>query len=240
MDAKECSDEFTTHSSGFQEQTLPFITRPAPWSSPSEESSTPERSPIDTSRAVAGKNAAPKQRRPRKANTATNKSTLFWVHTDPQSASGSKKEETLKRIRSHVMSEHNRKKRLENAKRYKGKTWKNLAFQPVEPTTDGRSSASPVEQSSGTSSERGSISYSVQSNDLATDYFALEEGNGYSAALSLQDRHSPVDNTDPWPYIGQGSNDPFNMMQVPLSNRMLSHLQLCECTFFLAPIGEAP
>lgn len=81
-------------------------------------------------------NAVSKLRgKPRRATNAAGggRSTLFWVHTDPQSASEGTREETLKRIRSHVMSEHNRKKR-ESTKRHSTKTWKHLAFQPVETT----------------------------------------------------------------------------------------------------------
>lgn len=228
MDAKQSPDGPAPQIPSFEEKPLPLITKPASWSSPSEASSTPETSPKSTSRGDAGKNAAPKHRRPHKASTAASKSTLFWVHTDPQSASGSKKEETLKRIRSHVMSEHNRKKRLENAKRYKGKAWKNLAFQPVEPIIAGRSSTSPVELSPGTSPDRGSIAYSDQSDDSLTTYFPMRNGSSYTPALSLHDLVYPIPPTDPWTYLGQGSNDPFNVMQVPLSSRMQSHLQLCE------------
>ncbi|KAJ9269504.1 transcriptional regulator family: Fungal Specific TF [Paecilomyces variotii] len=238
MDAKQSSDGPAPQIPSFEEKPLPLITKPASWSSPSEASSTPETSPKSTSRGDAGKNAAPKHRRPHKASTAASKSTLFWVHTDPQSASGSKKEETLKRIRSHVMSEHNRKKRLENAKRYKGKTWKNLAFQPVEPIIAGRSSTSPVELSPGTSPDRGSIAYSDQSDDSLTTYFPMRNGSGYTPALSLHDLAYPIPPTDPWTYLGQGSNDPFNVMQVPLSSRMQSHLQLflCDLTRLAYPL----
>ncbi|GFF48241.1 hypothetical protein IFM46972_08499 [Aspergillus udagawae] len=93
----------------------------------------------------AGKSAPSKLRKTRKTTNASNgRSTLFWVHTDPQSVSEGTREETLKRIRSHVMSEHNRKKRLENTKRYKSKTWKHLAFQPVETTGSSSSSTTAV------------------------------------------------------------------------------------------------
>lgn len=61
-------------------------------------------------------------------------STLFWAHTDPQSALEGIREETLKRICSHVMSEHNYHKKRQDTKRHSTKTWKHLAFQPVETT----------------------------------------------------------------------------------------------------------
>ncbi|KAL2822718.1 fungal-specific transcription factor domain-containing protein [Aspergillus cavernicola] len=87
----------------------------------------------EPARQDTGKSAVTKVRKPRKqGNAAQGRSTLFWVHNDPQSVAEGTREETLKLIRSHVMSEHNRKKRLENNKRYKSKAWKHLAFQPVE------------------------------------------------------------------------------------------------------------
>ncbi|PWY79901.1 hypothetical protein BO83DRAFT_375844 [Aspergillus eucalypticola CBS 122712] len=98
----------------------------------------------ESTRQDVNRNGVTKPRKSRKSNNAAaGKSTLFWVHTDPQSVSEGTREETLKRIRSHVMSEHNRKKRLENTKRYKSKTWKHLAFQPVETTASSSSAAAP-------------------------------------------------------------------------------------------------
>ncbi|KAL4804775.1 hypothetical protein BDV18DRAFT_142480 [Aspergillus unguis] len=88
-----------------------------------------------------GKAVGAKVRKPRKqgnnASQGGRPGTLFWVNNDQQSVAEGTREETLKMIRSHVMSEHNRKKRLESNKRVsdKGKSWKNLAFQPVETGT---------------------------------------------------------------------------------------------------------
>ncbi|PYI13166.1 hypothetical protein BO99DRAFT_438473 [Aspergillus violaceofuscus CBS 115571] len=104
--------------------------------------SAPPLATAESTRQDASKNGVTKARKPRKTNNASGgKSTLFWVHTDPKSVSEGTREETLKRIRSHVMSEHNRKKRLENTKRYKSKTWKHLAFQPVETTASSSAAA---------------------------------------------------------------------------------------------------
>ncbi|KAL2813574.1 hypothetical protein BJX63DRAFT_431915 [Aspergillus granulosus] len=101
----------------------------------------------EPTRPVAGKTAVTKVRKPRKqGNASQGRSTLFWVHNDPQSVAEGTREETLKLIRSHVMSEHNRKKRLENNKRYKSKAWKHLAFQPVE--TAAPHSAPPLPETS--------------------------------------------------------------------------------------------
>lgn len=114
---------------------------------PGEAAAAASRSAVSDSnnRQDVGKSAVSKLRKPRKTtNASSSRSTLFWVHTDPQSVSEGTREETLKRIRSHVMSEHNRKKRLENTKRYKSKTWKHLAFQPVETTGPNSSSTTAV------------------------------------------------------------------------------------------------
>jgi hypothetical protein len=96
--------------------------------------------------------------------TGSSRSPLFWVNSDPQTVQKGSREETLKRIRSHVMSEHNRKKRLENTRRYnKNKTWKNLAYRPepiatsktsraIEPSISSPSSSSMSDRSSKSSS----------------------------------------------------------------------------------------
>ncbi|KAL4885838.1 fungal-specific transcription factor domain-containing protein [Aspergillus karnatakaensis] len=108
----------------------------------------------EPARQASGKAAVSKVRKPRKqGNASQGRSTLFWVHNDPQSVAEGTREETLKLIRSHVMSEHNRKKRLENNKRYKSKAWKHLAFQPVETAasnsaTSTSTSATPATESS--------------------------------------------------------------------------------------------
>ncbi|KAL2798946.1 hypothetical protein BJX66DRAFT_14921 [Aspergillus keveii] len=97
----------------------------------------------EPTRQNSGKTAVTKVRKPRKqGNASQGRSTLFWVHNDPQSVAEGTREETLKLIRSHVMSEHNRKKRLENNKRYKNKAWKHLAFQPVETADSNPASSS--------------------------------------------------------------------------------------------------
>ncbi|PYH49056.1 uncharacterized protein BP01DRAFT_119931 [Aspergillus saccharolyticus JOP 1030-1] len=116
---------------------------PPPPSAP-VQSTAPPLAAAETTRQDANKNGVTKARKPRKTNNASGgRSTLFWVHTDPKSVSEGTREETLKRIRSHVMSEHNRKKRLENTKRHKSKTWKHLAFQPVETTASSSAAAAP-------------------------------------------------------------------------------------------------
>lgn len=93
------------------------------------------------------------------------KSPLFWVNSDPQTVQKGSREETLKRIRSHVMSEHNRKKRLENTRRYnKSKTWKNLAYRPEPLATSKLSRALESSLSSPSSSSTSDRSSSKGSS----------------------------------------------------------------------------
>lgn len=108
------------------------------------------------------------------------KSPLFWVNSDPQTVQKGSREETLKRIRSHVMSEHNRKKRLENTRRYnKSKTWKNLAYRPepiatsklsraLESSLSSPSSSSTSDRSSSKSSSSPEIRESSPPDSLKT------------------------------------------------------------------------
>ncbi|KNG82982.1 hypothetical protein ANOM_009112 [Aspergillus nomiae NRRL 13137] len=183
-----------------------------------------------------GKNAVTKSRKPRKpSNASGGRSTLFWVHSDPQSAAQGTREETLKRIRSHVMSEHNRKKRLENTKRYKSKTWKHLAFQPPETAASSSAASTPLASAPGDSQEVPlKVSQSEQQgasleNALAGDapgfVAALTENyhdvdaSSHSQSLAVVQDHSPL------AYLGPGGNDPFNVFHTRLTDRMARHLQ---------------
>jgi hypothetical protein len=197
------------------------------------------------------KNAPSKVRKPRKpANAAAGKSTLFWVHTDPQSAADGTKEETLKRIRSHVMSEHNRKKRLENTKRYKSKSFKHLAFQPPETVQESYEPPRPAPVASSSSSSSSSSRRSshvveqlnrsqelvpvttavtgtyypggaVEAWDDSWDDSNFDEVVGYEA-------RQPEPTPAVWTYLGSGARDPFNTGHTQLTDRMMRHLQNCE------------
>lgn len=201
------------------------------------------------------RNASSKVRKPRKpANAASGKSTLFWVNTDPQSASGGTKEETLKRIRSHVMSEHNRKKRLENTKRYKSKSFKHLAFQPPEtvPVASGPPrpppAASSVSSSSSSSRNSSHVVEQINTNQdlvpatsaVTVDYYpggsveawdetwdeSWDDGS-FDGVVGYQARQ-PAPTPSLWTYIGSGAHDPFNTGHTQLTDRMMRHLQNCE------------
>ncbi|KAJ5722431.1 transcriptional regulator family: Fungal Specific TF, partial [Penicillium malachiteum] len=213
---------------------------PAPVSDPIPTSN----SQLSVSKPTTGpeRNGSTKVRKPRKAANTTGKSTLFWVNTDPETAAAGTKEETLKRIRSHVMSEHNRKKRLENTKRYKSKTWKHLPFQPEHipggvgpprPPSPPPSSASSLTSAS---NESRRVSYAFEDNENkelipvthASGYYyppvSAEAWNdtGFDGVVGYQSRPAapPI-----WTYVGPGAHDPFNTGHTQLTDRMMRHLQ---------------
>lgn len=174
-------------------------------------------------------NAISKLRKPRKANNAGGRSssTLFWVHTDPQSASEGTREETLKRIRSHVMSEHNRKKR-ENTKRYSSsKTWKHLAFQPVETTATAAVGNGGGKASSRSPPARGKSSPGAKrtSPTATTEKVDDSPGTQDEVVNAIVKDTADVVAAQPWTYLGQGAKDPFSMAHTQLSDRMFHHLQ---------------
>ncbi|KAG2419230.1 hypothetical protein HFD88_004025 [Aspergillus terreus] len=241
----------TSPSVSLPSRTLPYVAD----TNPHPEPAPPPPEVVEPTRPDAGKNSVSKLRKPRKANNGPGgRSTLFWVHTDPQSVSEGTREETLKRIRSHVMSEHNRKKRMENTKRYnKGKTWKHLAFQPVEtaassaaaPTTSTTApshrspskTASPKSRISSDSSPSSSPE-EVKRESPQQAIAAVSDTRvvAYPASVTTADGYggSPpfqpyvVETTQsmsPYAYLGPGGKDPFSVMHTPLTDRMMRHLQ---------------
>ncbi|KAJ6110623.1 hypothetical protein N7486_002858 [Penicillium sp. IBT 16267x] len=212
--------------------TTPIAQPPA--SAPAPNSKT---LPVSTS----DHNAPSKVRKPRKAANTSGKSTLFWVNTDSETASAGKKEETLKRIRSHVMSEHNRKKRLENTKRYKGKTFKHLPFQPPEEIPGGVGPPRPLVISPPVSSSYASSSSSrkdsqAEEEDTTQELVPTTQAMGhYTPASSVESLEETgfdgvVGYQNGWgaPHIwsplGQGAHDPFNTGHTKLTDRMMRHL----------------
>lgn len=216
---------------------------------PAKPQSAPQPSqPLQTP--TAERNASSKVRKPRKAANATaGKSTLFWVHTDPQSAAGGNREETLKRIRSHVMSEHNRKKRLGNIK-YKSKSYKHMAFQlpetvpgtldpprsappypPRPPPASSSSSSSSTSRRSSHAAENAPASQElVRSTSATVDYYNAAPAETWDASWDENGFDGGVTRTTPaslWSYVGTGAHDPFNTGHTHLTDRMMRHLQNC-------------
>ncbi|OOQ86710.1 hypothetical protein PEBR_22051 [Penicillium brasilianum] len=219
-------------------------------SAPNATIQPPAQATTTAATTTTERNAPSKVRKPRKAaNASAGKSTLFWVHTDPDSAASGTKEETLKRIRSHVMSEHNRKKRLENTKKYKGKSWKHLAFQPPETISGPMGPPQPpasTPSSSSSSSRWGShVSESPPSKHelvpttTAVDYYPPVTADtatwvGQTWSDDSWDDSSydgvvgfPTESPrySPWSYVGSGAHDPFNTGHTQLTDRMMRHLQ---------------
>lgn len=220
-------------TTNFPRAELPSINSAAP---PASQPPAPQQQTQPASTVKTEHNASSKVRKPRRAaNASSGKSTLFWVHTDQESASGGTKEETLKRIRSHVMSEHNRKKRLESTKRYKGKSWKHLAFQPPEtlPGTIGPSPP-PLSSSSSRSPSQGSqfIDESDTKQDVtpvttpSVDYYPNTSQQTWfnEEVVGYQDQSTSLVK---WSVLGSGAHDPFNTGHTQLTDRMMRHLQTC-------------
>ncbi|KAJ5808725.1 hypothetical protein N7474_009994 [Penicillium riverlandense] len=221
MDAK---DAFTG-----PEQSLPVLSRAHP-----AETITAADPPLKDSTATPtlqapARNAPSKVRKTRKNNNVSGKSTLFWVNSDPQSAAQGTKDETLKRIRSHVMSEHNRKKRLENTKRYKTKTWKHLAFQPpaTAVTVGPQLPLASASLNNGRSSAE--IEYSDAHHELipagATTYAASTAYPSSSSSGWDDNEYEEPASKSIWTYLGQGARDPFNTGHTQLTDRMMRHVQ---------------
>ncbi|KAJ5492786.1 hypothetical protein N7539_001532 [Penicillium diatomitis] len=201
---------------------------------------------------IVERNVPSKVRKPRKAaNASVGKATLFWVNTDADSAATGTKEETLKRIRSHVMSEHNRKKRLESTKKYKGKTWKHLAFQPPETVSDGavvsrNASLTPSSSSTSTQWESQVSGSSPVTHGVSPTTTSQGHRPSPTTVLENQDLPNGADvswdegtqgdeviqhsstllRDSPWSYVGSGANDPFNTGHTQLTDRMMRHLHI--------------
>lgn len=187
--------------------------------------------------------------------TAGARSPLFWVNTDPQTVKRGSKEEQLKRIRSHVMSEHNRKKRLENTRRYnKSKTWKNLAYRPEpvgtskHPRASGSSLSSPTSSSASDRSSSkssaspenredsppGTLAISRSSGSLTSETSWVQSTSPSSTQDLLLDQLSAAPRQDSFatspPFIGSDGIDPFQATQVQLSQTQYQHLKYCMLT----------
>lgn len=226
--------------------TIPPLDLPLETKPPAQAQST-LKPPQPAQPTTTERNASSKVRKTRKvANATAGKSTLFWVHTDPQSAGGESREETLKRIRSHVMSEHNRKKRLENTKRYNSKSYKHMAFQPPEmthgahgpprpppPASTSSSSSSDSRRRSHVVEDRRANQRSVSSTSTTVDYYNASpaetwdeswDDNGFDGVVGFPARTNPA---SLWSYVGTGVHDPFNTGHTQLTDRMMRHLQNC-------------
>lgn len=196
--------------------SMPTAT-PVPVPGPATTAAPPQPPVQNAPQHAADKNE-PKRKKP------AGRSTLFWVHSDPQTATEGSREETLKRIRSHVMSEHNRKKR-ENTKRH-AKTWKHLAFQPVD-------NAGPAPAGSRKASVSAPVSVPASASAPAPVAAppvvapgAVVRKNPPKRRDQRLDRGSIVgEETIPWPI---GGLDPFSVSHTQLSDRMCRHLQHCK------------
>lgn len=186
---------------------------------------------------ASSRNATSRVRKTRKnAQASAGKSTLFWVNSDQQTAAAGTTDETLKRIRSHVMSEHNRKKRMESTEQYNKSKWKPSPYQApameigaLVPAENTRSSlSSSISLPGGHILEEQEIEEveGLLTPAAAAGYSALPaaswDGTGFSGAMSYTPGPSA------WTCVGQGANDPFNTGHTQLTDRMMRHLRVCK------------
>lgn len=225
------------HSDHVSDQSYPDVQttteQPAPPPAPAalSASSGPSTSSTTTASAVSSRNAPSKIRKPRKNNNAAaGKSTLFWVNSDPQTAAKGTKEETLKRIRSHVMSEHNRKKRIQSTKQQDKGKQKSSSLET--PATD---AGALVPAASFTTPVSVANSQTPEDQDPDIEEIVpTSAGSSGISATSWDD--TGFDGTmvsHPGPStctcVGQGANDPFNTGHTQLTDRMMRHLRVCGC-----------
>jgi hypothetical protein len=210
-------------------QSYPVQTDPpvAPASAPASApppSLTPPAPRAPPTAPAPSRNAPSKVRKPRKAaNAAAGKSTLFWVNSDPQTAAEGTKEETLKRIRSHVMSEHNRKKRIESTKQYNKSKWKHSPYEPETQAlvpTGPQSITPPASLASRISEEQDDVEEVIPTSAGYTELTTSWDDTGFDGTVAYSGPSA-------WSQIGQGANDPFNTGHTQLTDRMMRHLRVC-------------
>lgn len=226
------------HSDYVSDQSHPDVqttieqSAPPPAPSALSVSSGPPNSSTTTSSAASSRNAPSKVRKSRKPhNVATGKSTLFWVNSDPQTAAKGTKEETLKRIRSHVMSEHNRKKRIQSTKQQNKDKQKSPSLEA--PATD---AGALVPAASFTIPPVG-VANSQQPEEQDPDIEEIVPTSAESSGISATSwDDTGFDGTvvchpgpSTWARVGQGANDPFNTGHTQLTDRMMRHLRVCRC-----------
>lgn len=239
------------------EQTLPVLSRPSaaawaadlihsPYAAPIHFDSNPVQTVTSTHQTpplpppppptAPSRKTTTRVRKPRKNNNApTGKSTLFWVNSDQQTAAAGTTDETLKRIRSHVMSEHNRKKRMESTEQYNKSKWKHSPYQPPTTNSGALVPAEPVRPRASLSASLSGSQISDEQELEQVDGLVTSTSVGYPAtqAASWDDSNFggtmgyPARSTV-WSYVGQGANDPFNTGHTQLTDRMMRHLRVCE------------
>lgn len=127
------------------------------------------------------------------------------------------------------MSEHNRKKR-ENTKRYSSsKTWKHLAFQPVETTATAAAGGGGGKASRSPPARGKSSPGAKRTSPTATTTEKVDSpGSQDEVANAIVKDAKDFVAVQPWAYVGQGAKDPFSMTHTPLSDRMFRHLKNCK------------
>ncbi|GAD92093.1 hypothetical protein NFIA_080900 [Paecilomyces variotii No. 5] len=186
--------------------------------------------PLRSSPSVAPKQGgvAEDDHRPSKRSAATRQpSKLEWVHSDVQTVASGQTQENRRIVRSHVMAEHRRKKRLQDIERYQKTRFNPLPLRLVQRPAPGQHQSNVAEQLSESSSDSGSSDidggrpvplpwvYRFQNN---------EPEDGENQILSAKKAVAASSSRSIWTPVGQGSGDPFAAMAASLTGRMHSHL----------------
>ncbi|KAJ5834522.1 hypothetical protein N7447_000548 [Penicillium robsamsonii] len=239
------------------EQTLPVLSRPpAAWADPIHSpyaaihfdpipvqpvtSQTPLAPPalpapaLPTPSSTAPSRKTTRVRKPRKnTNVSAGKSTLFWVNSDQQTAAAGTTDETLKRIRSHVMSEHNRKKRMESTEKYNKSKWKHAPYRPPTTNAGALVPAEPVRPSISSSASLSGSQISDEQELEQVEELVTSTAVGYPATQTATWDDCDCGGTmvypagpSAWSYVGQGANDPFHTGHTQLTDRMMRHLRV--------------
>jgi hypothetical protein len=176
-------------------------------------------------------------------------SKLEWVHSDAQTVASGQTEENRRLVRSHVMAEHRRKKRLQDIERYQKTRFSPLPLRLMQRPAAGQTSSSVPEKHL-----KGSTDV-TRSRDIAVDSFiplpwvdrlhdaGVEDEE--NQILSVNKVAAGQSNRSLCTYVGQGSGDPFCTMATNLTERMQGHLHYCKlpsilCSDIGGPIHPRP
>lgn len=168
-------------------------------------------------------------------------SKLEWVHSDVQTVAGGQTQENRRIVRSHVMAEHRRKKRLQDLERYQKTRFNPLSLRLVQRPSQGQRQASAAEQSPEILSDASGPSDIDSGRSVPLPWVYRVQDNapedGENQILSAKKGVSSWPNPSIWSPVGQGSGDPFATMAANLRGRMQGHLHYCKLPLFYAPTG---
>ncbi|KAJ9221667.1 transcriptional regulator family: Fungal Specific TF [Paecilomyces variotii] len=187
--------------------------------------------PLSSSASVVPERGSPAEddHRSNKRSAATRPpSKLEWVHSDVQTVAGGQTQENRRIVRSHVMAEHRRKKRLQDLERYQKTRFNPLSLRLVQRPSQGQRQASVAEQSPEILSDASGPSDIDSGRSVPLPWVYRVQDNapedGENQILPAKKGVSSWPNPSIWSPVGQGSGDPFATMATNLRGRMQGHL----------------